>query len=82
MAHQLSCNPVQIFGLTTENELVPALTYSTLSYISIILSLRVRYRQHRVPRAIDLQETEARTDLRRDYPELSANGKQNYTHRA
>ena len=26
MAHQLSCNPVQIFGLTTENELAPALT--------------------------------------------------------
>ena len=24
MAHQLSCNPVQIFGLTTENKLAPA----------------------------------------------------------
>ena len=29
MAHQLSCNPVQIFGLTTASELAPALLEST-----------------------------------------------------
>ena len=35
MAHQLSCNPVQIFGLTTVNELAPALH---ITYVVILLN--------------------------------------------